>query len=459
MNILDKISNIGLTGNEDGELLSRVILTNRVIFITVLMTALYIPLALIFKLEGLYPAIISLFVISTPFIFTKFRYFQTAAIVLVFYSSIQVLYLSCITVIGSGHMFLLAVFIYNLTLVKNVYIKWVLGALIISCYFFVDYYLYHYRIENPQEYQNEKLFFIISTVLVFITCFYTIFHFKITNLGYEKEIIRKNKLIAVQHEKLDSAIVDINASIKYAKRIQTAIFPPRSLIKRYLKNSDILYEPKGVISGDFYWTEVCDDRILFAVADCTGQGVPGAMISFVCNNALNRAVKEFNLLDPAEILEKTREIIIDKFESVGNNMMDGMDIALVSIPLNDDKSKASEIKYAGANCPLYIVRQGHLEAYAPDKQPIGHYHSPFAFTTRTIKVEEGDMIYIFTDGYASQFGGPQGKKIKYRRFRNLLKETAVFDTETQRGKLIKFFEDWQGDYDQVDDICIIAVRI
>ncbi|MGM0479638.1 MAG: SpoIIE family protein phosphatase [Bacteroidota bacterium] len=263
------------------------------------------------------------------------------------------------------------------------------------------------------------------------------------------DISFKNKVISHKNK-------EILDSITYAKRIQSAILPPERLVKSYLDNSFILYLPKDIVAGDFYWMEHIGDRILFAAADCTGHGVPGAMVSVMCHNALNRSVKEYGLTGPAAILDKTRAIVLDEFSKSEDEMNDGMDISLCAFNRNTQK-----LEWAGANNPLWIIRKGatSIEEIKPDKQPIGRHRNATDFTQHEMELEEGDTLYIFSDGLQDQFGGPKGKKFKPTRLRELLISISDLSMQTQRHKIKDAFIEWKGNHEQVDDICIVAVKV
>jgi serine phosphatase RsbU (regulator of sigma subunit) len=274
---------------------------------------------------------------------------------------------------------------------------------------------------------------------------------------------RDNRLIALQKEEVEiqKSIVEeknkeITDSITYAKRIQNAILPPKKLVKEWLPNSFIFYQPKDIVAGDFYWMETSDDFLFFAVADCTGHGVPGAMVSVVCHNALNRAVKEFNIKDPGKILDKTKELVIEQFENDEEEVKDGMDIALCRLNLN-----TNEVSYAGANNPFWILRKDSesIEEIKATKQSIGKAYSSVNYETHSIQLNKGDSMYLFSDGFADQFGGEKGKKFKYKPFKNLLIKLATLNIEEQKDKLEKAFNDWKGEHEQIDDICVIGVRV
>jgi len=280
--------------------------------------------------------------------------------------------------------------------------------------------------------------------LVVVFLFFVINRLKVT---------RKQKtVIEQQKEVVEEAHQEIKDSITYAKRIQSAILPPIKVVKEYLKESFIVYKPKDVVAGDFYWMENRGNKVLFAAADCTGHGVPGAMVSVVCNNALNRSVREHGLTDPGEILNKTREIVVAEFEKSEEEVKDGMDIAICSL-------EGMKLQYAGAHNPLWIIRNGEIIETKANKQPIGQFENPKPYTTHSFDLEKRDTIYIFSDGYVDQFGGERGKKFKAKAFRELLLSIQDKPMEEQNTLIDESFETWKGDLEQIDDVCVIGVRV
>lgn len=264
----------------------------------------------------------------------------------------------------------------------------------------------------------------------------------------QKAVVEEQKHLVEEKNK------EITDSINYAKRIQSAILPPDKMVKEAFPNSFVLYKPKDIVAGDFYWLEQKDNKTLIAAADCTGHGVPGAMVSVVCNNGLNRSVREHGLSDPAAILDKTREIVIAEFEKSEEEVKDGMDIALCAI-------EGNTLKYAGAHNPLWIIRKDshEVEEIKGHKQPIGKYGEATPYTTHTIQLSEGDSFYIFSDGYVDQFGGDKGKKLKAKNFKTLLLSMQNESMDRQKQLIDEAFEKWKGGFEQLDDVCVIGVRL
>ena len=275
--------------------------------------------------------------------------------------------------------------------------------------------------------------------------------------------------IALQQARLKAAInesnillkkrnEDINASLRYAKRLQEAILPPNDYVKHLLPESFIFYQPKEIISGDFYWLEKHEDIILIAAADCTGHGAPGAFMSIVGNNLLNQAVNIYNITQPSLILDFINnglsKVLHNKVDEV--SIKDGMDIVLCSF---DKKNKV--LAFSGANNTLWMIRNSELIITKGDKFPVGAYLERAAklFTNHTVQLEEGDTVYLFSDGFADQFGGPKGKKFKYEQFRKLLLSIQNQSMESQKLLLNKAFEDWKGELEQVDDILVIGLKV
>jgi len=264
----------------------------------------------------------------------------------------------------------------------------------------------------------------------------------------EKETQKQKTIV----EEKNREILD---SIEYALRIQTAILPPQKIVKQYLENSFILYKPKDIVAGDFYWMETVNDLVLFATCDCTGHGVPGAMVSVVCHNALNRAVREFGLTQPAAILDKTAEIVIENFSKSEEDIKDGMDISLCAYNI-----KTKKLEWSGANNPLWLVQNGELIETKADKQPIGMNENSKPFTNHQFTLNIGDIIYLFTDGFADQFGGETGeKKLTKKRFKEQLLAIQNITLQEQGIMLDKFIVEYRKEIEQIDDILVMGVKV
>ena len=302
--------------------------------------------------------------------------------------------------------------------------------------------------------ENKVFYFTIGSILLGVLFLFVIYGLFVKSKD-NKKIRSKNLLIESQKEILELKNHEITSSIEYAKRIQSAILPPLKLVKSYFENSFVLYKPKDIVAGDFYWFETDDNHVVFAAADCTGHGVPGAMVSVICHNALSRSFREFKLTEPGEILNKTRELVIDQFDNSEETVKDGMDIALCSYNI-----KTRILKYSGANNPLWIVRKGtaEIEEIKANKQPVGNFHKNQEFDSHEVIIGKGDTFYLFSDGYADQFGGKDGKKFKSKSFKKLILTMQNKKMGEQREAMDEFFENWKGELEQLDDVCVIGVR-
>jgi tetratricopeptide (TPR) repeat protein/serine phosphatase RsbU (regulator of sigma subunit) len=265
---------------------------------------------------------------------------------------------------------------------------------------------------------------------------------------------------------------EILSSIEYAKRIQATILPPLKEIKENLPESFVLYLPKDIVAGDFYWMKTIElnnvpieqydneknQLVLIAACDSTGHGVPGAMVSVVCSKAMDKAVKEFALTQPSLILDKVADIVIEDFgknNDENDEIKDGMDVSILSI--NYSKN---ELMWAGANNSLLLIApDGKLTEIKPDKQPIGKTDVREPFKNHSIQLERGTCIYLYTDGFADQFGGPNGKKFQRAQLKELLVQSYKYPMQEQYHRLLDAFIAWKGDEDQVDDVCMIGIRV
>ncbi len=275
----------------------------------------------------------------------------------------------------------------------------------------------------------------------------------------QRDLAQKEHQIAEEQKHLvEEKNQEISDSINYAERIQRAMLANEKIVQQYLKDYFIFFQPKDVVSGDFYWASILNNGNLALVnADSTGHGVPGAIMSMLNMNSLKESVSGKGLVIPHEILNNTRTIIKETLLNDGSaeGGKDGMDCSLMEFDLEHNK-----IRFAAANNPVWIVRNSELIEFKGDKMPVGkHDRDSETFTTQEFEVNKGDVIYTLTDGMPDQFGGPKGKKFMYKRLKNLLIEISTLPMNTQHDTLKKEMTEWMADEEQVDDVCIIGVRI
>lgn len=284
------------------------------------------------------------------------------------------------------------------------------------------------------------------------------------NERLEVQVKERTAQIEYQKYEIEQQNKDILDSIKYAKRIQNAILPSDKKFKSLLPDSFVFFRPRDIVSGDFYWIDATmttndDPRqlIVYATADCTGHGVPGAFVSIIGNNFLNLGKTNREVNSPADALDFLNQGINKSFNAASGNeaIRDGMDIALCALDL--DRMK---LQFAGAKNPLYLLRAGELKIFKADKQPIGYMDLDLkSFTNHVIDLQKGDILYTFSDGFADQFGGESGKKYKYKHFQNFLISIAHLPMEEQKLKLSEEFKRWKGSFEQLDDVLVIGVKI
>jgi len=267
-----------------------------------------------------------------------------------------------------------------------------------------------------------------------------------------KIIVNQKKEVEEQKQLIEEKQTEIIDSINYAKRIQFTLLANTELLKNNLSDSFVCFKPKDIVSGDFYWATKKGNLFYLAVCDSTGHGVPGAFMSLLNISFLNEAINEKNILKPNEILNHVRDRLIENISKDGGQ--DGMDAILLCI----DKSNNS-ITYAAANNTPIIISNGRLIELEKDKMPVGKGEKNIPFILRNMDAQKGDIIYLYTDGYADQFGGPKGKKFKYKNLNNLLLQTSSQSMKQQKNTLETEFSTWKGDLGQVDDVCLIGIKI
>ena len=274
---------------------------------------------------------------------------------------------------------------------------------------------------------------------------------------------KANIALKEKNELIEEKNQEILQSLDYASKIQHAVLPDETTIDSYFSSGFVFFKPRDKVSGDLYWMEAYEGRFYLAVVDCTGHGVPGAMISILGHNGLNEAIMEKKLKDPADILRHLDGEMKNTLgqRKGGKELRDGMDVALCAY----DPEERS-LSFAGAIEPLYLLRNGsdHIEEIKGDRQAIGgiveESDRPKRFTSHRIQLQQGDRIYIFSDGYPDQFGGKKGKKLKHKAFQNILLEKKDLDEfAEQESHLDQRFEEWRGDHEQVDDVLVIGAEV
>jgi serine phosphatase RsbU (regulator of sigma subunit) len=309
---------------------------------------------------------------------------------------------------------------------------------------------------------------LVLTVLIF--CVFLIrnrYRLTYKEIKSRLELEKSKALIQLQKEEVDEKNQEITSSLRYAKRLQEALLPPKNLLDSFFnENYFILYNPRDIVCGDFYWarkikTTPVDgksiDYLLIAVADCTGHGVPGAFMSLLGSNFLHQSAVEKGVNTPAQALDFLNQKIITTLNhGYGEaQIRDGMDISFIAIDL-----ETKQLAYSGANNPIYILRNKSIETLKADKQAIGNMNEiVLPYTNVVTQLQPNDCIYLFTDGYADQFGGPKGKKLMRKQFEETLIESSHKPMKEQKLILETTFNNWKGDLEQVDDVCVVGVRI
>jgi len=294
------------------------------------------------------------------------------------------------------------------------------------------------------------IFFLILIVLVTLT--YLLIR-EILNL---KKLKKAFEEIDMQREELQIKNKDLTDSLTYARRIQTALLPTPALISKLFADYFVFYKPKHIVSGDFYWVSSADDKLYLAAADCTGHGVPGALMSMIGLEILQKIINESRTEHSEQILEalnRELESAFNKDEIGESEIKDGIEMSMCII-----NRSTKQMEYSGAFLPVYIARDEKLIEIKGDKINVGQSIKDVFFNRHTEKIEPGDIIYMFSDGYADQFGGPENKKFMYRRLRHLLVTISKFPMDDQRRILEETIISWMSDTDQIDDIMVMGFK-
>lgn len=453
---MKKILNIGISSKNDESLNRKIKLSNLIVFFVSIACLSYVPMHLYFELYHLMTITFAITVISVVCYVLQDRKKHVLGFTILTFSMIALFNIISMTfgLVANIHFFMLCICMTSIVFFDEARLRIFAISLTLLSFFSLLVFLPNKteltlasaKLEAVMEIYGYFNYFIM---FAFTTVFFT--SFVKQNSSFQKKILTQNSVL----EHKNNQITD---SLKYAKHIQDAILPSLNTVKEYLEESFIVYKPKDIVAGDFYWIHAKNNgEILFAAADSTGHGVPGAMVSVVCTNAMNQAVKEFGLTDPGQILDKVRELVSASFQaSDTDEIRDGMDISLCLI----DKDKRL-LKWAGANNPLWIIRENsdELEVIKPDKQSVSKTDLPKPFTTHTVQLNSGDCFYLFTDGYADQFGGSAAKKYMQKRIKKLLLSIYKKTMSSQKKLITDNLLHWMGNLEQVDDICFIGVKL
>lgn len=330
-----------------------------------------------------------------------------------------------------------------------------------------------------EQKKRESVYGVIALIVVSIIAFLIFNRYRV--------IQQQNKIIEEQKHLVEDKNKEITDSINYARNLQDALIPNPSELNALFPEAFVIYLPKDIVAGDFYWVHevrsqefgvrsntgdgvsasrdnvlpndnpqprTTNSKLLVAVADCTGHGVPGALVSVVCINALYRAVNEFNLVQPNEILDKVNVIVNETFSKNSKQVNDGMDISLLLVDY-----EAKEVRWSGANNKLIYFENGAVYGIKPDKQPIGKSENHAPFTLHTLSLVPGSVFYLLTDGFSDQFGGEKNKKMGFAQFKRLMETNYTKPMHEQKENFEKAFFDWKNDGEQTDDVSLIGIKV
>ncbi len=452
---MKKILNIGVSPANSDALNRKIRINNLISFISAIIMLGYIPMAVYFRLTEVIVLNV-LFMCSSCISFylnSRGRY-NTSFYIGCSYGLIYFVYGSLLYGLESNlHFFILIICLLAIALFESTLILRIFLSLCVASFFIllislenkpglIEYTETMSKVQHVVGFLN--LFF-----LFFVTILFFIF-FRRDNLLYQKAIVEQKSII----EEKQKEILD---SINYARRIQFSLLAGDALLQEHLPEHFVLFSPKDVVSGDFYWAAPVSDGFMYITADCTGHGVPGAFMSLLNISKLSQVIHENKITRPDLVLNAVRTEIIRALSShdAGGENKDGMDAILCKLDV-----KGMTLEYAAANNAFYIVRNNTLITCKADKMPVGKGHDDtLAFTYNRVALHPGDVIYTLTDGFADQFGGPRGKKFKYKSLEELLLSVHRLPMAEQRGLLQKTFADWKGPLEQVDDVCIIGIRV
>lgn len=454
MKSINRILNIGVVSSNP-EMLNRKIRVNNLISIVTIITMVgYIPAAIYF-MEVEIMLLNTLFLISafSSFYLVSKKHYNSAFYIASTYGLIYFSFGPIFYGLPSNlHFFIIIMCLIAIALFESsIALKIYIATSVVIFFTLIIQLKNKPGLINFTE-EMKKAQDVISIVNLFILFFVTVLFFTFfrrENIIFQKAILRQKDII----EEKQKEILD---SINYAKRIQFSLLASENLLNKNLPEHFVLFKPKDVVSGDFYWATATPEGFVFIAADCTGHGVPGAFMSLLNISKLSQAINENKITRPDLILNNIRTEIIKALNTEGSEeSKDGMDAVLCKLDIKNLK-----LQYAAANNAFYIIRNNELLICKADKMPVGKGHDDsISFTFNEVALEKGDLIYTFTDGYADQFGGPKGKKFKYKQLEDIFMSICTLPMKDQSSILNQKFEDWKGSLDQVDDVLIIGIKI
>jgi serine phosphatase RsbU (regulator of sigma subunit)/predicted negative regulator of RcsB-dependent stress response len=305
--------------------------------------------------------------------------------------------------------------------------------------------------KKEREKKDIKIIFIISSILLLTIIGFAISRYKSKQKSYNK-LKTLNDEVVLQKNLVEEKQKEIVDSITYAQRIQKPLLAREELIKKHFTDCFILFKPKAIVSGDFYWASEMNDKLYLAVCDSTGHGVPGAFMSLLNMGFLSEAVKEKSIIEPNEIFNYVRNRLVESISDEGQK--DGFDGSLILY-----HKKYSKIYYSAAYCTPLVIRNDEIMEMNSDKMPVGKGERKESFTLHELDVQPNDRVYLYTDGFADQFGGPKGKKFKYKNLKKVLLSEYINKMSKQKDVIDEIFEEWRGELEQTDDVTIIGLKI
>ncbi|MDO8998802.1 MAG: SpoIIE family protein phosphatase [Bacteroidota bacterium] len=443
-----KIINLGLPHAKNQKDVKSIKIINQM---SLILAILMICFCIIGPILGLFPVLY--FSIPFAFAFSLTTYFNFKGWLTFnkYYFTLVPIIFICLICWHNGinmgdRYFLFATALIPVILFRNIVLIFALSYLNMGAFFFVTWYQTNYQPYVKVNHTAELQYWFISVMAIFTIFYFAMQYFKKGSEDYEHEIEKKNEEISSKNKE----IVD---SINYAKKIQNVLLAHNDFLQKHLPDHFVFFKPKDIVSGDFYWATEHNNKFYLAVCDSTGHGVPGAFMCLLNIGFLNEGIKEKNIEQPNEIFNHVRKKLIADISKEGQQ--DGMDGILLKI---ETKNNKTEVEYSGANNSPILIRNKELITLPRDKMPVGKGEKTNSFNHYTIDIQIGDTLYLYTDGFADQFGGPKGKKFKYKALNELLLNNHQKTTAEQNKLFDSTFENWKGNLEQVDDVCLIGIK-